>query len=171
MKARLKTRAFLFVALYHLCFCREKCKLPEPGKCSSDSTTASPAVRELNAGSCDFNSTSGLCLYQQGCADPNMSNWTVRGDRVQAWQEGAGTCSSSVYYYSVLESPWLHVTHPSCLKFSYSTASPAALDVFLDHRDGGISTVLDRSNNAGNDVRNDVKWNVDPGIRKVQKVQ
>ncbi|XP_076471516.1 uncharacterized protein LOC143301255 isoform X2 [Babylonia areolata] len=158
----------VFILIIGSVCCRQTCVLPLPGKCSSDNYTIDGnEVCELNAGSCDFNSNSGLCLYQQGCADPPMSNWTLVGGQAQARQEGAGICPSSDYYYSVLESPWLHVTHPSCLKFSYSRAHPAALDVFLDHRDGRISTVLNRSNNAGYNVRNDVKWNVDPGIRKI----
>ncbi|XP_076472045.1 uncharacterized protein LOC143301552 [Babylonia areolata] len=159
----------VFILIIGSVCCIQTCVLPQPGKCSSDNYSVDGnEVCELNAGSCDFNSTSGLCLYQQGCADPYMSNWTLAGDHVQAGQEEAGACPSSDYYYSVLESPWLNVTHLSCLKFTYLRLAPAALDVFLDQQDEGISTVLNRSNdNTADNERTDVKRNVDPGFRKV----
>ncbi|XP_076471817.1 uncharacterized protein LOC143301422 [Babylonia areolata] len=168
MNRRVSSGAFLMLAIYHLCFCNRDYKIPKPGRCSSDNYTVdSTQVCDLNAGSCGINRDSGLCFYQQGCADPCMSTWTRVHGRAQAGQHGPGNCSSSEYYYTVLESPWLNVTHPSCLKFFYSRGLPAALDVFLDHRDGGISTVLDRSNNAGNNSRTNEQSNVDPGVAKV----
>ena len=56
-----------------------------------------------------------------------------------------GSCSSSEFYYSVLESPLLEFTTASCLKFTYIQHPPAKLDVFLALSNGSVITILDRN--------------------------
>ncbi|KAL8587952.1 hypothetical protein ACOMHN_060064 [Nucella lapillus] len=84
----------------------------------------------------------------------------------RAQQNGLNDCGNA-FYYSVLESPSLNISQASCLTVAYRRKNPAALDVFLELDAGEVLTLLNRSNNAGYNVKYNFTTNVNPGIGKI----
>ncbi|XP_070199732.1 uncharacterized protein [Littorina saxatilis] len=83
---------------------------------------------------CNF--AGSLCCYRQGCVDDEMERWKANLGYASVRQNSTG-CGSSVY--SILESPLVDFSTPSCVEFTYDKVIlPYQLHVFLAFNNGTL---------------------------------
>ncbi|XP_070200277.1 uncharacterized protein [Littorina saxatilis] len=112
---------------------KDACSLTSDGTdmCQPASNTgkynlASSNAQHVRDGSCDFGQ--GPCGYTQGCRQGMAPQWNYSA---QGYFEMRATMNGSFGQISVLESPVLDVTKPSCLSFTAFRVRPVRLAVVL----------------------------------------
>ncbi|KAK7089636.1 hypothetical protein V1264_024964 [Littorina saxatilis] len=123
---------------------------PRPAGCQANNNQFAKDmdVYPPSAVNCSF--AGNLCCYRQGCFDVGMGNWSPTNGSASVTQYNGGCGLES---YSILESPWVIFSTPSCVQFAYSRRTPYQLQVFLAFSNGTLPSRMENSQQV-NDNRN-----------------
>ncbi|XP_070199722.1 uncharacterized protein [Littorina saxatilis] len=149
---------FLFI----LSIATETCFNPRPANASyqADSLVSFESPTDV---SCCFEGD--LCHYSQGCVDSGMSNWSTNNGYASVSQSISNKGAS---VYSVLESPWVKLSKPTCVEFTYSRGLPYQLQVFLAFRNVEQPCLMENSTDVANNVNHTARFNIEPMTIKIQ---
>ncbi|XP_070199723.1 uncharacterized protein [Littorina saxatilis] len=149
---------FLFI----LSIATETCFNPRPANASyqADSLVSFESPTDV---SCRFEGD--LCHYSQGCVDSGMSNWSTNNGYASVSQSISNKGAS---VYSVLESPWVKLSKPTCVEFTYSRGLPYQLQVFLAFRNVEQPCLMENSTDVADNVTHTARLNIEPMTIKIQ---
>ncbi|XP_070183361.1 uncharacterized protein [Littorina saxatilis] len=96
-----------------------------------------------------------------------MGNWSANNGYASVSQSGNSNIGASVY--SVLESPWVNFSKPSCVEFTYSRgATPYQIQVFLAFNNVEQPFLVKDSNSVPNNQNRTARFSIKPMTGKIQ---
>ncbi|XP_070199734.1 uncharacterized protein [Littorina saxatilis] len=148
----------------------QTCSEPRSANCCENDSTiqADSSVPLISPTDLNCCFEGNLCCYSQGCVDSGMGNWSANNGYASVSQSGNSNIGASVY--SVLESPWVNFSKPSCVEFTYFRRdTPYQLQVFLAFNNVEQPCLMeDQPNAAANNQNRTARFSIKPMTGKIQ---
>ncbi|XP_070205682.1 uncharacterized protein [Littorina saxatilis] len=146
----------------------QTCSEPRSANCCENNSTnqadSSVLFKSPTNLNCCFEGN--LCHYNQGCVDSGMGNWSANNGYASVSQSNSNYGNQ---VYSVLESPWVNFSKPSCVEFTYSRgATPYQIQVFLAFNNVEQPFLVKDSNSVPNNQNRTARFSIKPMTGKIQ---